>query len=228
MIFGVEVAPGIHRIESPLGARFMAQYVLAGDARTLLFDTGMADTPTGVLRPYLESIGLGLEAIDDVLIEPRRQRPRGREPRPSRPPSRRTLLLPRARPALGRVERDARRRELPVARGVRVRRARRGGPGRASRVVRRGRADRHRTVRWRDDQARRRLARRDSAPARAHTGTPRNLGSTQSSGDRDRRGARAWHLRARRLPPDPAARLRPRRRTGPRSDAFARSSPTSC
>ncbi len=67
MIFGVEVAPGIHRIESPLGARFMAQYVLAGDARTLLFDTGMADTPTGVLRPYLESIGLGLEAIDDVL-----------------------------------------------------------------------------------------------------------------------------------------------------------------
>jgi glyoxylase-like metal-dependent hydrolase (beta-lactamase superfamily II) len=64
----VEVAPGIHRIESPLGARFMAQYVLAGDARTLLFDTGMPDTPAGVLRPYLDSVGLGLEALDDVLI----------------------------------------------------------------------------------------------------------------------------------------------------------------
>ena len=63
----MEVAPGIHRIESPLGARFMAQYVLAGDARTLLLDTGMPDTPAGVLRPYLESIGLGLESLDDVL-----------------------------------------------------------------------------------------------------------------------------------------------------------------
>jgi glyoxylase-like metal-dependent hydrolase (beta-lactamase superfamily II) len=63
----VEVAPGIHRIESPLGARFMAQYVLAGDARTVLFDTGMADTPAGVIQPYLESIGSGLDAIDDVL-----------------------------------------------------------------------------------------------------------------------------------------------------------------
>src|SRR5262249_20254515 len=67
MIFGVEVAPGIHRIESPLGARFMAQYVLAGEARTVLVDTGMSDTPSGVLRPYLESVGLGLDAIDDVL-----------------------------------------------------------------------------------------------------------------------------------------------------------------
>ena len=36
----MEVAAGIHRIESSLGVRFMAQYVLAGDARTLLFDTG--------------------------------------------------------------------------------------------------------------------------------------------------------------------------------------------
>src|SRR5262249_12303080 len=64
----VEVAAGIHRIESPLGARFMAQYVLAGDARTLLVDTGMPDTPARVLRPYLDSVGLGLEALDDVLV----------------------------------------------------------------------------------------------------------------------------------------------------------------
>ena len=64
----MEIAPGIHRNESPLGVRFMAQYVLAGDRRTLLFDTGMPDTPAGVLRPYLESVGLGLESLDDVLI----------------------------------------------------------------------------------------------------------------------------------------------------------------
>jgi glyoxylase-like metal-dependent hydrolase (beta-lactamase superfamily II) len=63
----MEIAPGIHRIESPLGARFMAQYVLAGGARTLLVDTGMPDTPAGVIGPYLDSAGLGLEALDDVL-----------------------------------------------------------------------------------------------------------------------------------------------------------------
>jgi glyoxylase-like metal-dependent hydrolase (beta-lactamase superfamily II) len=64
----MEVAPGIHRIESSLGERFMAQYLLAGDARRLLVDTGMAETPAGTLRPYLASIGLELESIDDVLI----------------------------------------------------------------------------------------------------------------------------------------------------------------
>jgi glyoxylase-like metal-dependent hydrolase (beta-lactamase superfamily II) len=64
----MEVAPGIHRIESSLGERFMAQYLLAGDARRLLVDTGMQDTPAGALRPYLESIGLELASIDDVLI----------------------------------------------------------------------------------------------------------------------------------------------------------------
>ena len=46
----------------------MAQYVLAGDARTLLLDTGMPFTPVEALAPYLESVGLGLEAIDEVLI----------------------------------------------------------------------------------------------------------------------------------------------------------------
>ena len=62
----MEVAAGIHRIESSLGVRFMAQYVLVGDARTLLFDTGMPFTPEAALKPYLASRGLGLEAIDEV------------------------------------------------------------------------------------------------------------------------------------------------------------------
>jgi len=64
----MEIAPGIHRIESSLGVRFMAQYVLTGDARTLLVDTGMSDTPAAVIGPYVESVGLGLAAIDDVVI----------------------------------------------------------------------------------------------------------------------------------------------------------------
>ena len=207
MIFGVEVAPGIHRIESPLGARFMAQYVLAGDARTVLVDTGMPDTPAGVLRPYLDSVGLGLEALDDVLISHADNDHVGgnRALRDLHPGAR--VRLPRARPALGRVERRPRRGELPVARGVRVRRARRGGPRGAQGVVRRRRADRHGAARRRDDQARRRLAGRGPAPARPHARAPRDLGSAQPGRDRDRRGARARHLRTRRdVAADPAAR----------------------
>jgi glyoxylase-like metal-dependent hydrolase (beta-lactamase superfamily II) len=64
----MEVAPGIHRIESDLGARFMCQYALVGNERTLLIDAGLAETPGQVIGPYLESIGSSLEAIDDVAI----------------------------------------------------------------------------------------------------------------------------------------------------------------
>jgi glyoxylase-like metal-dependent hydrolase (beta-lactamase superfamily II) len=64
----MEVAPGIHRIESDLGPRFMCQYALVGDERTVLLDTGLAETPEQVIAPFLESIGSLLEAIDDVVI----------------------------------------------------------------------------------------------------------------------------------------------------------------
>ena len=64
----MEVAQGIHRIEATLGARFTAQYLLIGAVRTLLVDTGTPATPAEVLVPYLESIGLGIESVDDVLI----------------------------------------------------------------------------------------------------------------------------------------------------------------
>ena len=224
----MEIAAGIHRIESPLGVRFMAQYVLVGDARTLLFDTGMPDTPAGVLRPYLESVGLGLESLDDVLISHADLDHSG---------GNRALrdLHPGARFACHELDRRwIESNDAMVAENYlwhepygfdepdEAERAELEG------VVRRRRADRPGTARWRDDQARRRLARRDSAPARAHIGTPRNLGPTQPSSDRDRRSARAWHLRARRHPPDPTARLRPHGVPGHNPGACALSSPTFC
>ncbi|WP_028067592.1 MBL fold metallo-hydrolase [Solirubrobacter soli] len=52
-----EVATGIHRVESDLGPRFMAQYVLTGTARTVLVDTGLASTPDPVLVPALSQLG---------------------------------------------------------------------------------------------------------------------------------------------------------------------------
>ena len=36
----MEVARGIHRIEGDLGERYVCQYLLIGDERTLLVDTG--------------------------------------------------------------------------------------------------------------------------------------------------------------------------------------------
>jgi glyoxylase-like metal-dependent hydrolase (beta-lactamase superfamily II) len=52
-----QVAPGIHRIESDIGTRFMAQYVLVGEERTVLVDTGLANTPGEALVPAFEQIG---------------------------------------------------------------------------------------------------------------------------------------------------------------------------
>lgn len=48
----MEVAPGIHRIESVLGPRPFSQYLLR-DERSLLFDTGVKETPAEVILPFL-------------------------------------------------------------------------------------------------------------------------------------------------------------------------------
>jgi glyoxylase-like metal-dependent hydrolase (beta-lactamase superfamily II) len=50
-----EIGPGIHRIESDLGSRFMAQYLLVGEDRTVLVDTGLARTPDEALAPAIEA-----------------------------------------------------------------------------------------------------------------------------------------------------------------------------
>src|SRR5690349_18687389 len=58
-----EVATGIHRVESDLGPRFMAQYVLTGTARTVLVDTGLASTPDAVLEPALARLGRAPDVV---------------------------------------------------------------------------------------------------------------------------------------------------------------------
>jgi glyoxylase-like metal-dependent hydrolase (beta-lactamase superfamily II) len=64
----MEILPGIHRIESDLGVRLLCQYILVGEDRTVLVDTGIAGTPEEVIIPYLEETGLSLEDIDEVII----------------------------------------------------------------------------------------------------------------------------------------------------------------
>lgn len=51
----MEVAPGIHRIASILGPRPFSQYLLL-DERSLLFDTGVKETPGEVILPFLDGL----------------------------------------------------------------------------------------------------------------------------------------------------------------------------
>jgi glyoxylase-like metal-dependent hydrolase (beta-lactamase superfamily II) len=64
----VEVAPGIHRIESPLGTRRLALWLVSGTDGTLLLDTGIAGTITEHLVPALAALRIEPARIVEVLI----------------------------------------------------------------------------------------------------------------------------------------------------------------
>src|SRR5665809_102464 len=64
----MEVAPGIHRIQSDIGPRIMCQYYFHGPDRKLLVDTGIGPTPEDAIAPYLEGIGSSIESVDDVIV----------------------------------------------------------------------------------------------------------------------------------------------------------------
>lgn len=63
----MEIAPGIHRIEAPLGDRFVCMYLLVGAERMLLIDTGLASMPGAILVPYMEKAGLNIAELTYVL-----------------------------------------------------------------------------------------------------------------------------------------------------------------
>jgi glyoxylase-like metal-dependent hydrolase (beta-lactamase superfamily II) len=63
----MQVAPGIHRIEAPLGDRFVAMYLLVGDEAALLLDTGMDRMPYEYVLPYLDQIKLPASQVRYVL-----------------------------------------------------------------------------------------------------------------------------------------------------------------
>jgi glyoxylase-like metal-dependent hydrolase (beta-lactamase superfamily II) len=63
----MEVAPGIHRIEAPLGDRINCLFVLAGEENAMLVDTGLDSTPHESLLPYLESVRLKPQQIRYVV-----------------------------------------------------------------------------------------------------------------------------------------------------------------
>jgi glyoxylase-like metal-dependent hydrolase (beta-lactamase superfamily II) len=64
----MEVAPGIHRIESVLGPRPFSQYLLR-DERSLLFDTGTRETPAAVILPFLDGLEPDLVLLSHADVD---------------------------------------------------------------------------------------------------------------------------------------------------------------
>lgn len=62
----MEVRPGVHRIEWPIGGRPAFSYLFVGE-RTLLVDTGLSSTPQEWLLPYMADHEIDPQRIDFVL-----------------------------------------------------------------------------------------------------------------------------------------------------------------
>lgn len=63
----MQLRHGIHRIQAPLGERFIAMYLLTGPDGALLFDTGVADSVPETLLPALDRIGFDLADLRWVI-----------------------------------------------------------------------------------------------------------------------------------------------------------------
>jgi glyoxylase-like metal-dependent hydrolase (beta-lactamase superfamily II) len=63
----VELSPGLHRVEAPLGDRYVALYLVVGSEAVLLVDTGLDESILGTLEPYLRSVGIAPERIRYVV-----------------------------------------------------------------------------------------------------------------------------------------------------------------
>lgn len=63
----MEILPGIHRIEAPLGDRYVAMYLIVGDDASALVDTGLDDSVRSTLLPYLDTIGHPRDRIRYVV-----------------------------------------------------------------------------------------------------------------------------------------------------------------
>ena len=116
----MEILPGIHRIESDLGERFMCQYLLVGEERTVPIDTGLARTPEEVIVPYLEEIGLGVEDVDEVIMGHLDVDHSRRQPGPQRDESFPAVLMRRGRPGMCGEHRADDSGDLPLVRALRL------------------------------------------------------------------------------------------------------------
>jgi glyoxylase-like metal-dependent hydrolase (beta-lactamase superfamily II) len=64
----MEIAPNIHLIAALVNTRPLQLFLLIGDERTLLLDTGCAPDPEKYIFPYIKELGMTPADIDIVLI----------------------------------------------------------------------------------------------------------------------------------------------------------------
>jgi glyoxylase-like metal-dependent hydrolase (beta-lactamase superfamily II) len=63
----VQVAPGIFRIDSAMGSRRLALWLVVGDEGALLLDTGIAGTVTEHVEPALVELGVAPERVTEII-----------------------------------------------------------------------------------------------------------------------------------------------------------------
>jgi len=59
----MEIHPGLHRIECPIGLRYVALYVIVGKEAILIVDTGYDESVRDTLVPYLIENNLSLDRV---------------------------------------------------------------------------------------------------------------------------------------------------------------------
>lgn len=59
----MEIAPGLHRVECPIGTRYISIYVIVGDRHIALVDTGFDESIRETLVPYFEQHNLAKKLV---------------------------------------------------------------------------------------------------------------------------------------------------------------------
>lgn len=64
----MEIAPGLHRIECPIGNRFIAVHVIVGARMIAIIDTGFEDSVKDSVIPYIQGLGLDFNAVRFLIL----------------------------------------------------------------------------------------------------------------------------------------------------------------
>jgi len=63
----MEILPGIHRVECPIGARYVALYLIVGTRATMLIDTGFESSVRDTLLPYMLNRGISVDSVRYIV-----------------------------------------------------------------------------------------------------------------------------------------------------------------
>jgi len=63
-----EIRPRLFRIDTPLGGRVVSIYVVVGDDRALMFDSGVAGSIPDYVLPALKSVGIAPQSIENIVL----------------------------------------------------------------------------------------------------------------------------------------------------------------